>query len=77
MRRKRMRRPGRGKKKAILGESPEPAGAMIFAVLGLFVPVLAIIGLCMSKKGSGAFILSCIDIGIWILSVMLLVSTRH
>lgn len=55
----------------------EPPSAMIFAVLGLFVPVLAIVGLVQSKRGSGAYILSWIDIALWIGSVLFLFSRVH
>jgi len=66
-----------GKGKPLLEPGEEPPSAMIFAVLGLFVPILAIIGLAQSRRGSGAYILSWIDIGLWILSVLFLVSRAH
>jgi len=50
---------------------------MIFAVLGLFVPILAIIGLAQSKRGSGAYILSWVDLALWIGSVLVLFSRGH
>jgi hypothetical protein len=76
VRRNKLRRSGRGRRRVALEGAGESPGAMIFAILGLFVPVLAIVGLCMSKKGSGAFILSWIDIGLWFLSIVVIFS-RH
>ena len=70
----RMRRRRGGKGKPLLEPGEEPPSAMIFAVLGLFVPILAIIGLAQSRRGSGAYILSWIDIGLWISSVLVLAS---
>ena len=74
--RKGRRRRG-GKGRPLLEPGEEPPSAMIFAVLGLFVPILAIIGLVQSKRGSGANILSWIDLALWITSVLFFVSRAH
>jgi hypothetical protein len=50
----------------------EPSEAMVFAVVGLFIPILAIFGLMQSRKGSGAYILSWIGIGLWIVNVLVI-----
>jgi len=73
--RSRRRRGGKGR--PILKPGEEPPSAMIFAVLGLFVPILAIIGLAQSKRGSGAYILSWVDLALWIGSVLVLFSRGH
>jgi hypothetical protein len=64
----------RPKGKPILEPGEEPPAALIFAILGLFVPILALVGLAQSKRGSAAYILSWIDIGLWIASVAFIVS---
>lgn len=66
------RRGGRGK--PILEPGEEPPSAMLFAVFGLIVQILAFIGLAQSKRGSGAYLLSWIGIGLWIVGALLIAS---
>ena len=46
--------------------------AIVFAILGLFIPLLAVFGLMQSRKGSAAHILSWVGIGLWIANVLLI-----
>lgn len=52
----------------------EPSSAIVFALLGLFIPLLAVFGLVQSRKGSAACILSWVGIGLWIAGVLLIAS---
>lgn len=52
----------------------EPSSAMVFAILGLFIPILAIIGVSQSRRGSTAYVLSWIGIALWIGNVLFLAS---
>lgn len=74
MRTRRRRR--RGKGGALLDPGGEPPTVTILAVLGLIIPLLAFIALAQSRRGSAAYILSWIGIGLWILSFAALVATR-
>lgn len=73
---------GRRSKKRIqtrvrIEEAPEPPSAIIFAALGLVIPILAIIGLAQSRRGSTAYILSWVAIALWIANVIFLASRWH
>jgi len=46
--------------------------AMVFAILGLFMPLLAVFGLMASRKGSAARVLSWVGIGLWVVGAVLI-----
>lgn len=56
------------------GAPGEPTEAMVFAVLGLFIPILAVFGLMQSRKGSGAYLLSWVGIGLWIVNALVILT---
>jgi uncharacterized membrane protein len=58
----------------MLEEPEEPPGAIIFAILGLFIPILSIVGLMMSKRGSAARIISIIGVALFVLGLLLIVA---
>lgn len=58
----------------LLEPAEEPPGTMLFAVFGLFVPVLAFVALALSRKGSRAYKLAWVGIALWIAGTLLLFS---
>jgi hypothetical protein len=74
--RMRKRRRG-GKGKALLEPGEEAPGAMLFAVFGLVVPILAFLALALSRRGSSAYRLAWAGIGLWILTTLFIISRMH
>jgi hypothetical protein len=66
----------RGKGGAMLEPGEEAPTVTILAVLGLIIPVLAFIALAQSRRGSAAYIMSWVGIGLWVLSFAALIATR-
>jgi hypothetical protein len=50
----------------LLAPAEEPPAAMMFAVVGLVVPIFALIALAQSRRGGAARRLAWIGIGLWI-----------
>jgi hypothetical protein len=55
-------------------EGPEPPGALVCAILGLFIPILSAIGLVLSRRGSAAQILSIIGLVLWVFWLLLVLT---
>jgi hypothetical protein len=49
---------------------PEPAGALVCAILGLFIPILSAVGLACSKEGTPARILSIVGLVLWVMWII-------
>ena len=49
---------------------PEPASALVFAILGLFFPILSLVALAQSHRGTAAQILAIVGLVLWVLSIL-------
>lgn len=52
-------------------QDPEPAAALVCAILGLFFPILSLVGLGLSKEGTPARMLSALGVFVWLTGVFL------
>jgi hypothetical protein len=67
----RTRKRRRGDKgRPLLEPAEEPPAALMFAFFGLVVPILAFLGLALSHRGSKAYTLSWVGIGLFIATVL-------
>ncbi len=70
------RRRKAGRRRPMIEEEPEPGGAIVFAILGLIIPICAFIALSMSKRGTTARILSLVGIGMFALYAFAAIALR-
>ena len=72
-----VRKRKRAKGRPLLQPAEEPPAAMMFAVVGLLVPLFALLALAQSRRGSAARRLAWIGIALWIAVMILTVSVAR
>jgi hypothetical protein len=72
-----VRKRKRPKGKPLLEPAEEPPAAMMFAVVGLIVPIFALIALAQSRRGTSARRLAWIGIGLWIAGMVFIASVAR